>query len=120
VIYQSPSIDLNVDIRPAREQCINYSSGVRYSAEGFNFEKVCKSPAPGHGRALCAEDPDVGSHHGRRNEKVMVIPNNSVVDVATPLTGTQGLIEVKLNGETALMFAEDILQRGKRVSSASA
>ena len=50
----------------------------------------------------------------------MVIPNNSVVDVATPLTGTQGLIEVKLNGETALMFAEDILQRGKRVSSASA
>jgi hypothetical protein len=52
--------------------------------------------------------------------KVMVVPNNSVVDVATPLTGTQGLIEVKLNGENVLMFAEDILQRGKRVSSASA
>jgi hypothetical protein len=49
--------------------------------------------------------------------KVIVVPNNSVVDVAAPLTGIQGLVEVKLNGETVLMFAQDILQRGKRVSS---
>jgi hypothetical protein len=52
--------------------------------------------------------------------KVISVPNNSVVDVAAPLTGIQGLIEVKLNGAIVLMFAEDILQRGKRVSSAFA
>ena len=52
--------------------------------------------------------------------KVIVVPDNSIVDVTASLTGIEGLIEVKLNGATVLMFAEDILRRGKRASSASA
>lgn len=53
-------------------------------------------------------------------KKVISVPNNSVVDVEAPLNGTQGLIEVKLNGATVLMFAEDILRLGERSFSASA
>jgi hypothetical protein len=52
--------------------------------------------------------------------KAITVPNDSVVSVSLPLEELQGLIEVTVNGETVLMFAEDIRQRGKPVSRASA
>jgi hypothetical protein len=51
--------------------------------------------------------------------KVIVVPNESVVDVSLSLNGRQGLIEVRFNGETVLMFAEDIKQRGMPLAAAS-
>jgi len=52
--------------------------------------------------------------------KVITVPIGSVIDVARPLNGVRGLIEVTFNGETVLMFAEDIRVRGKAVSALSA
>jgi hypothetical protein len=52
--------------------------------------------------------------------KIITVPGASVIDVPQPLKGLQGLIEVTFDGETVLMFAEDIRQRGKLVSTASA
>jgi len=52
--------------------------------------------------------------------QIIEVPNDSVVDVSVPLDGLQGLIEVTVNGEAALMFAEDIRQRGKAVFRRSA
>ena len=46
--------------------------------------------------------------------KVISVPNKSLVDVEAPVNGSQGLVEVKLNGATVLMFAEDILRPGKK------
>jgi hypothetical protein len=55
-----------------------------------------------------------------RERKVITVPNDSIVDVSRPLNGLEGLIEVTVDGQTVLMFAEDIRQRGKPVSRASA
>ncbi len=52
--------------------------------------------------------------------KLILVPRASVVDVPEPLYGLQGLVEVTFNGETVLMFAQDIRQRGKPVSRTSA
>jgi hypothetical protein len=48
----------------------------------------------------------------------ITLPNDSVVSVPLPLDDLQGLIEVTVNGETVLMFAEDIRRRGQPVSGA--
>jgi hypothetical protein len=84
------------------------------------LKRFAKASPPGMAERYVLKTPTsvITMEDGTR--KVMVVPSNSVVDVATPLTGIQGLIEVEVNGETVLMFAEDILQRGKRVSRASA
>jgi hypothetical protein len=50
---------------------------------------------------------------------VITVPGGSVIDVPLPLNGIRGLIEVTFNGETVLMFAEDIKERGTPVSEAS-
>jgi hypothetical protein len=50
----------------------------------------------------------------------IIIPSDSVIEVPRTLYGRQGLIEVQFNGTTVLMFAEDIRQRGRRVSKVSA
>ncbi|MGC4053368.1 MAG: hypothetical protein QM757_29045 [Paludibaculum sp.] len=50
----------------------------------------------------------------------ITIPSASIIDVPQELDGLHGLIEVQFNGESVLMFAEDIRQRGKRVSKATA
>ena len=51
--------------------------------------------------------------------KVITVPSGSVIDVPSPLNGVRGLIEVIFKGETLLMFADDIKDRGKPVSEAS-
>jgi len=51
--------------------------------------------------------------------RVITVPSGSVIEVPLSLNGIQGLIEVTFNGETVLMFAEDIRDRGKPVSTAS-
>jgi hypothetical protein len=56
----------------------------------------------------------------RGTKKIVALPDNSVVDLQQPLDGLQGLIEVTLNGETLLMFADDIRQRAKPLRGASA
>lgn len=43
----------------------------------------------------------------------ITIPRSSVVDVPQTIEGLSGLISVKFNGESILMFAEDIQQRGR-------
>lgn len=48
-------------------------------------------------------------------QKPITLPSDSVIDVPRTLYGLEGLIEVQFNGETVLMFAEDIRQRGKPV-----
>jgi len=48
-----------------------------------------------------------------------MVPSGSVIDVPIALNGIQGLIEVTFHGETVLMFAEDIRDRGKPVFGAS-
>ncbi|SPF56191.1 hypothetical protein SBA4_80004 [Candidatus Sulfopaludibacter sp. SbA4] len=50
---------------------------------------------------------------------VIMVPSGSVIDVPIALNGIQGLIEVTFHGETVLMFAEDIRDRGKPVFGAS-
>ena len=47
--------------------------------------------------------------------KVILIPKGSVVHVPLALKELHGLIEVTVNGETLLMFAEDIRERGHPV-----
>ena len=59
----------------------------------------------------------VSVHNGVR--VAMTIPKASVVEVAQPLDGLDGLIEVKFKGEAILMFAQDIRQRGKPAAGAS-
>ena len=51
--------------------------------------------------------------------KIITVPRGSVIDVSLPLSGVRGLVEVTFNGETVLMFAEDIRDRGNPVSEAS-
>lgn len=51
--------------------------------------------------------------------KVITVPSGSVIDVPLTLDGVRGLIEVTFSGETVLMFAEDIRNRGNPVSEAS-
>ncbi|MBN9662642.1 MAG: hypothetical protein J0H49_30870 [Acidobacteria bacterium] len=53
-------------------------------------------------------------------KKPITIPTDSMVDVPLTLYGRKGLIEVQFNGETVLMFAEDIRERGVRVARMSA
>jgi len=79
-----------------------------------------KATLPGIAERYVLKTPTSAVTMDDGTRKVVVIPHNSVVDVATTLTGTEGLIEVELKGETVLMFAEDLLQRGERVSSTSA
>ena len=50
--------------------------------------------------------------------KVVTVPSASIIDLQRPLNEVNGLIEVTFNGETVLMFAEDIRQRGKLLSRA--
>jgi hypothetical protein len=50
--------------------------------------------------------------------KIITIPRGSVVVVPISLTGVQGLLEVTFNGETVLMFAEDLKARGTPVLDA--
>ena len=83
------------------------------------MKRFAKVPLPGITERYVLKTPTSAVTMEDGTRKVRVVPNNSVVNVATPLTGTPGLIEVELNGETVLMFAEDILQRGERVSGAS-
>ena len=53
---------------------------------------------------------------GRVIRRVIKAPQMSVVEVPEPLDEQTGLIKVILNGDIALMFAEDIRARGKRCS----
>ena len=48
------------------------------------------------------------------------LPCDSVIEAPESLTELRGLIKVRYNGETVLMFAEDIQERGMLVSTASA
>jgi len=57
---------------------------------------------------------------GRKAREFIMLPNNSIVDVSLPLDGIRGLIEVTVDGETMLMFAEDLRLRGRLVFHASA
>jgi hypothetical protein len=56
----------------------------------------------------------------RSARTVITVPSASVIAVAQPVDALQGLIEVALNGETVLMFAEDIRQRGKLLTEPAA
>lgn len=54
--------------------------------------------------------------HGKT---VVTLPTASLIDVPDALESQDGLIGVGFNGETVLMFAQDIRERGRLVSSAS-
>lgn len=46
-----------------------------------------------------------------------LLPGGSVVETPTSIEGKSGLVEVSLDGESIVMFAEDIQQRGRVISS---
>ncbi|MDD5544174.1 MAG: hypothetical protein PHX83_13465 [Acidobacteriia bacterium] len=50
---------------------------------------------------------------GRIARKIITVPSESVIDVRSPLNDAEGLIEVNFEGETVLMFAEDLQGRGE-------
>ena len=53
----------------------------------------------------------------RSGKTVITLPSASVIEASEPVDSLQGLIEVTFQGETVLMFAEDLRMRGKLVTS---
>jgi hypothetical protein len=64
-------------------------------------------------RRYAIESPTSAVAIQRTTRAVITVPRASIIQVAQAVDTLHGLIEATLNGETVLMFAEDIRQRGK-------